>query len=193
MHNTNTNTNESGDTGAAQQPAAPLQAPTKPSAAPAATTAATTGAPTRDGRSWSVGVNRNSLLIGLGAGVAATALVLAFTGYVWPGFAAGPGAPNSAATQAVTALGSKDASQLDQVSCRGPNGTPTAMLPPQAMQLIQTIKISGPTHLVLDTQALAPVDLTLGAAGKTQTIPADVVLGVNDRQWCLSGFAPRQQ
>lgn len=59
--------------------------------------------------------------------------------------------------------------------------------------MIQAATQTGPPHLALDTQAQAPVDLTVTAeGGQTQTLPADVMLGVTGGKWCMTGIAQRQ-
>lgn len=136
--------------------------------------------------------SKAGVLLGLvsGAFVLLLALVLvAF--FVWPGYA-GPGSPDKEVDKTTAALASKDAGQLEQVSCHGPDGKPTAQIPPQAMQLIQEAKPAGAPQLVVDTEAHAPVDLTLSAQGQTQTLPSVAVMGVSDHQWCLKGLAQRQ-
>jgi hypothetical protein len=45
---------------------------------------------------------------------------------------------------------------------------------------------------LLDTQAQAPVDLTLSAQGQTQDLPAAVVLGVTNGEWCMNGISQQQ-
>jgi hypothetical protein len=63
---------------------------------------------------------------------------------------------------------------------------------PQVLQLIQATKQTGPPHLSLDTQALAPVEFTLSAQGQTQSVAADVVLAVTNGAWCMDGISQRQ-
>lgn len=135
---------------------------------------------------------RKGLLLGLGAGAVVVIVLLALAAFVWPACLSGPGKPDDKAAQAVAALASKNPGELEKASCRGPDGNPTAQLPPQAMQLIQAAKQAGPPHLLLDTQARTPVDLTLSAQGQTQNIPIDVVLGVTKGEWCMAGIAQRQ-
>ncbi|HYH30392.1 MAG TPA: hypothetical protein VD903_08405 [Pseudonocardia sp.] len=138
--------------------------------------------------------SRKGLLLGAGGAVLGVAVVaLAIAAFVSPGFLAGPGTPDDTAARAVAALASKDPAEVDKVSCRGPDGAPVSQLPPQALQVIQAVRQTGAPELVLDTQAQAPVDLTLSAQGQTQDIPADVVLGVTDGEWCMTGIAQRQQ
>jgi hypothetical protein len=127
------------------------------------------------------------------SGAAVVVVLLLLAAFVWPGFLAGPGKPDGTAAAAAAALASKDPGQLDKISCHGPDGKPTAsMLPPQALQLIQGATQAGPPHLTLDTQALAPVDLTLGAQGRSEKLPADVVLAVTHGKWCMNGISQRQ-
>lgn len=135
---------------------------------------------------------RKSLLIGLGGGALVVVVVLAIAAFVWPACLIGPGKPDGKAAEAVAALASKNPGDLEKVACHGPDGKAVAQLPPQALQLIQTAKQAGPPHLLLDTQARAPVDLTLSALGQTRDIPIDVVLGVTKGEWCMNGIAERQ-
>ena len=124
--------------------------------------------------------------------VAVVAVVaLAVTAFIAPGFAIRPGSPDSVATQATSALATKDPAQLDAVSCRNQQGVPTNPFPPDALALIQQAQPAGPPQLELDTQARAPVDLTLSAQGQTQNLPADIVLGVTDGRWCMTGISQR--
>jgi hypothetical protein len=135
--------------------------------------------------------SKKPLILGLGA--AAVVVVLVLAAFVWPGILAGPGKPDATAAEAAAALASKDPGRLDKVSCHGPDGKPTAQaFPPQALQLIQSARPAGPPRLTLDTQAVVPVDLTLGAEGRTQNLPADVVLGVTHGKWCMNGISQRQ-
>ncbi|WP_214364293.1 hypothetical protein [Pseudonocardia sp. H11422] len=136
--------------------------------------------------------SKKGLVLGLGGGAGAVIVVLVLAAFVWPGFLAGPGKPDDKAAEAVAALSSKNPGELEKVSCHGPDGKPTAQMPPQALQLIQAAKQTGPPHLSLDTQALAPVDLTLSAQGQTQDLPVDVVLGVTNGEWCMNGISQRQ-
>jgi hypothetical protein len=135
---------------------------------------------------------KKGLVIGLGsaAGVVIVALVLA--AFVWPGFLAGPGKPDAKAQQVVTALGSKNPGEVEKISCHSPDGKSSNQIPPQALSLIQSVKQTGPAHLSLDTEAQVPIDLTLNAQGKTQTAPANAVLGVTDGDWCMKGLSQRQ-
>jgi hypothetical protein len=136
---------------------------------------------------------RKGVLLGVGGavlGVAALALVLA--AFAWPGFLAGPGTPDDTATRAVAALASKDPAEVDKVSCRGPDGNAVSQLPPEALQVIQGATQTGAPQLLLDTQAQAPINLTLSAQGQTQDIAADVLLGVTDDEWCMTGISQQQ-
>jgi hypothetical protein len=120
-------------------------------------------------------------------------IVMALGAYVWPGVLTGPGKPDGKAAEAAAALGSKNAAALDKITCHGPDGKPSSqMIPPQALQLIQGVTQTGPPQLSLDTQALAPVDLTLSAQGQTQKLPAALALAVSNGQWCMNGLAQRQ-
>jgi hypothetical protein len=137
--------------------------------------------------------NRKSLLAGIGIGALVALLAAAGVGaFVWPGLHAGPGKPDGKASEVTAALASKNPGELEKVSCHGPDGKSTTQIPPQAVQMIQAAKPAGPTHLALDTEALAPVDITLSAQGQTQNVPADVVLGVTQGQWCMKGISQRQ-
>jgi hypothetical protein len=137
--------------------------------------------------------SRKGLLLGLGAGaVAVLAVALLLAALVWPGFLAGPGEPEAKAAESIAALAGKDPEKLDEVSCHGPDGTPTAQLPPEALGLIQSATQTGPPRLLMDTQAQVPVDLTLSAQGKTENLPVDLLLGVTDGEWCMNGISPRQ-
>jgi hypothetical protein len=135
---------------------------------------------------------KKGLLLGLGGGALVVIVVLALAAFVWPACLIGPGKPDDKAAEAATALASKNPAELEKVSCHGPDGRPIAQLPPQVLQLIQAAKQAGPPHLLLDTQARAPVDLTVGALGQSRDIPIDVVLGVTKGEWCMNGIADRQ-
>ena len=113
------------------------------------------------------------------------------TALLVPGWAINPGSPDSVAEQATAALAAKDPAQLDAVSCRNQQGVPTNPFPPDALALIQQATPAGPPTLELDTQARAPVDLVLSAQGQTQQLPADIVMGVTDGQWCMAGISQR--
>ena len=139
-----------------------------------------------------LGKSKTGLLLGLvsGAFVLLLALVLvAF--FVWPGYA-GPGDPKSKADEAAAALASKDPGRLDQVSCHSEDGKSLAQISPQALNLVQSAKPVGGPQMLLDTEAHAPVDLTLSAQGQTQTLPSTAILGVSHHEWCLKGLAQRQ-
>lgn len=142
-------------------------------------------------------VKNRSKLLGVLLGAVSSLLVvvvaLALVGlFVWPGYA-GPGSPDQTAEKAASALASKDPSQLEQVSCKSPEGKPTTQIPPQAMQMIAAAQSTGPPQVVLDTEAHAPMNLTLSAQGQTQALPSIAVLGVSEHQWCLKGLAQQQQ
>jgi hypothetical protein len=137
---------------------------------------------------------RKGVLLGVGGavlGVAALALVLA--AFAWPGFLAGPGTPDDTAARAVAALASKDPAEVDKVSCRGPDGNAVSQIPAEALQVIQGATQTGAPQLLLDTQAQAPVNLTLSAQGQTQDIAAEVMLGVTGDEWCMTGISQQQQ
>jgi hypothetical protein len=133
------------------------------------------------------------LVVALGVVAAAAVVALAVTAFLAPGWVVNPGSPDDTATRATTALATKDAGGLDAVSCRNQQGRSTNPFPPDALPLVQTATPSGPPHLELDTQAVAPVDLVLSAPGRTQTLPADIVLAVTDGHWCMAGVSQRQQ
>ncbi len=136
--------------------------------------------------------SKTGLLLGLVSGAFVLLLVLVLVAFfVWPGYA-GPGSPDSKAEEAAAALSSKDSGQLDQVSCHSEDGKPLAQISPEALKLVQSAKPSGGAQMILDTEAHAPVDLTLSAQGQTQTLPSTAVLGVSHHQWCLKGLAQRQ-
>jgi hypothetical protein len=134
-----------------------------------------------------------SMVVALGAVAAVAVVALAVTAFLAPGWVVNPGSPDDTATRATTALATKDAGGLDAVSCRNQQGRSTNPFPPDALPLVQTATPSGPPHLELDTQAVAPVDLVLSAPGRTQTLPADLVLAVTDGHWCMAGVSQRQQ
>jgi hypothetical protein len=137
---------------------------------------------------------KKGLLVGLGSGALVGIIVgLAFAGFVKPTFLVGPGKPDDKASEITAALASKNAGDLAKASCRSPDGKLSQQLPPQALQLIQSAKQSGPPQELLDSQALTPVDLTVSQQGQTQTIPIDVVLGVTNGEWCMTGISQRQQ
>lgn len=141
----------------------------------------------------SPGTRKVSRGVLLGAGAAVLVVVaLALGAFVWPGWLAGPGKADDEATAAISALSSKDAGALDKVACHTPDGKALAQLPPQAMQLIQSATSAGPPTLVIDTQAQQPITLTISAQGQTQNLPANVLLGVDDGQWCMLGLSMRQ-
>jgi hypothetical protein len=137
--------------------------------------------------------NKRRLLLGLGTGT----LVGIMGGFVLaaligPGFLTGPGKPDGKVSETTAALASKNPGEMEKVSCRGPDGKPTAQLPPQALSLIQSVKPSGPPRLSLDTEAQAPVALTVSEQGQTQTIPIELVLGVTNGDWCMKGITQAQ-
>jgi hypothetical protein len=135
---------------------------------------------------------RRGLVIALGAVAAVAVVALAVTALLTPGWLVNPGSPDDVAARTTLALAEKNPAELDAVSCRNQQGRSTNPFPPDALSLIQSARSAGPAHLELDTQARAPVDLTLAAQGQTQTLPADVVLGVTDGQWCMAGISERQ-
>jgi hypothetical protein len=139
-----------------------------------------------------LGERKAALLVGFGVGVLASVVVLVLAAFVWPGFHSGPGKPDNKAAEVVTALSSKDPAQVDKVSCHAPDGKSAGQMAPQVLQLIQAAKQTGPPHLSLDTQALAPVQFTLSAQGQTQNVAVDVVLAVTNGAWCMDGISQRQ-
>jgi hypothetical protein len=135
---------------------------------------------------------RQGLLLGVGISVLVVIVALGVSALVWPGFLTGPGKPDGKASEATAALASKNSGQVDKVSCHGPDGKSTAQIPPQAMQMIASVKPAGPAQQLLDTEATAPINLTLSAQGQTQDVPAEVVLGVTKGEWCMKGISQRQ-
>ena len=132
------------------------------------------------------------LVVALGAVAVIAVVALAVTALLYPGFLVNPGSPDDRAAQITTALATKDGAAIDAASCRTPDGQPLNPLTPDALTLIQSAVPAGPAQLMLDTQARAPIDLTLSAQGQTQTLPADLVLGVTDGEWCMTGLTQRQ-
>jgi hypothetical protein len=138
--------------------------------------------------------SKKGLLIGLGSGALVGIIAgLAFAGLVKPAFLVGPGKPDQKASEATAALAGKNADAMAKASCRGPDGQLSQQLPAQALQLVQSVKPTGPPHLSLDTEATEPVDVTVSSQGQTQTIPIDIMLGVTNGEWCMTGIAQRQQ
>ncbi|MEJ2866959.1 hypothetical protein WCD74_04225 [Actinomycetospora sp. OC33-EN08] len=136
---------------------------------------------------------RKGLAFGAAGGLVLGAIVALLLGaFVYPGYLGGPGSPEDTANQAVTALTAKDAPTLDQLSCRGPDGAPVSALSPQVLQLVASVRPTGPTTTVIDTEARTPVDLTLTFQGQSQTLPSEVVLGQTGGSWCVKGLAQRQ-
>ena len=58
-------------------------------------------------------------------------------------------------------------------------------------QFTADVPATDTVRLELDTQARAPVDLVLSAQGQVQQLPADLVLGVSDGRWCMTGISQR--
>jgi hypothetical protein len=138
---------------------------------------------------------KKGLLAGVLGGVGVLIVVVLLAAFVWPGFATGlfgPGQPDDKASEASAALGSKDPAKIEEVSCKGPDGKSTKQIPPQALQMVQQAKQTGPVQLTLDTEAQAPMELTLSAQGQTQPLPINAVLGVTNNEWCLKGISQRQ-
>ncbi len=136
---------------------------------------------------------KRGLTLGLASGAVGLVVGLVLGALVGPHVLPGPGKPDGKASEVVAALASKNPGEMEKVSCHSPDGKPTKQLPPQALQLIQSVKSAGAPQMSLDTEAQAPVDLTLSAQGQTQTIPIAMVLGVSDGQWCMKGITQRQQ
>ena len=151
-----------------------------------------TGADTGPGETAEGAQRRPWLVIALAVVAAVAVVLLLVTALLWPGYLIKPGSPNGAAAEATSALTTKNAGQLAAVTCRDRQGAPLNPLPLQALALIQSVRATGPTVLELDTQARAPIDLTLSAQGQTQTLPADIVLGVTAGHWCMTGISERQ-
>jgi hypothetical protein len=125
-----------------------------------------------------------------GSGVLAGALVLALVAiFIWPGHLFGPGSPDSVASQATTALGAKDRPTTDRLSCRGPDGA--SVVSGDILNVISAAKPAGPAKIVIDTEAHAPVDLTVSFQGQSQTLPVDLVLGVSHGAWCFKAITQR--
>ena len=138
--------------------------------------------------------SRKGLLLGIGGGVLVGAIIaLLVTGLLYPAFLIAPGKPDGTVQTATAALASKNPQELEKVSCKAPDGTPTRQIPAEALQLIQSATETGPPQLALDTEASAPVDLQISAQGQTQTLPATLVLGVTDGDWCMKGLSDRSQ
>ncbi|WP_433802375.1 hypothetical protein [Actinomycetospora sp. CA-084318] len=136
---------------------------------------------------------RKGLAFGTAGGLVLGAIVALLLGaFVYPGYLGGPGNPEDTANQVVTALAAKDAPALEQISCKGPDGNAVAQLSPQVLQLIGSVRPSGPTTTVIDTEARTPVDLQLTYQGQSQTLPSEIVLGQAQGAWCLKGLAQRQ-
>ena len=138
------------------------------------------------------GVARSTFFATLGVAVVAVIGVLFLLGaYVWPAIL-GPGSPEDTGNQAVSALSAKDPGQLGAISCVRLDGTPAASFPPELLALVGKAAPAGPSKQTLDTEARVPVDLTLTQGGQSQTLPADLLLGVNHGDWCLNGISQRQ-
>jgi hypothetical protein len=136
---------------------------------------------------------RRALVTGIVVGALGIVVaVLAVTAFAWPGFLAGPGSPDAEADRAITALSTQDGAALDQLTCHGQDGTAISQLPPQLLQAITAVDRTGPTTLLLDTQAQAPVTVSLEAQGQSQDVPAGLLLGVTDGEWCFGGLSQGQ-
>lgn len=162
-------------------------------AAAAGATSATAATPPAGTAAATPSQGRKGLLLGAGGVLVGAAAMFLVTAFVAPGFLAGPGSPDDAAAKATSALATKNAEELEKVACHGPDGTSIAAVPPDALALIQAANQTGPPQLALDTQAHAPIDLTVTAeGGQSQMLPAEVLLGVTGGEWCMSGIAQRQ-
>lgn len=138
--------------------------------------------------------SKRALLLGLGSGALGLIIGLAIGAFAIPALLSGPGKPDGEASKAVAALASKNPGQMGKVTCRSPNGKPVVQpLPTRALQLIQSVKRAGPLQQTLDTEAQAPINLTITNQGKPQSVPIDMVLGVTNGQWCMKGLAQPQQ
>ncbi|HEY2221489.1 hypothetical protein [Actinomycetospora sp.] len=136
---------------------------------------------------------RKGLMFGLAGGVVVGAVVALLLGaFVWPGYLMGPGNPDDTANQVTQALSAKDGPALDNLSCKGPDGKPVSQLSGQVLQFITKVAPAGPATTLIDTEARAPVDVTLSVQGQTQTLPSELVLGESKGDWCLKGLAQRQ-
>ncbi|MCD2198050.1 hypothetical protein LQ327_32230 [Actinomycetospora endophytica] len=137
---------------------------------------------------------RKGFMFGAAGGIVIGAIVALLLGaFVWPGYLMGPGNPDDTANQVTQALAAKDGPKLDELSCKGPDGKPVAQLSGQVLQYIAKVQPAGPATTLIDTEARAPVDLTLTVQGQTQTLPSELVLGESKGDWCLKGLAQRQQ
>lgn len=136
---------------------------------------------------------RRGSVIGIAVGaVGILAAVVTVLAFAWPGFLAGPGSPDAVADRAVAALSAQDGAALDQVTCRSPDGTAVSQLPPQLLQAVTGVDRTGAVTLLLDTQAQAPVTVTLQAQGQSQEVPAVLLLGVTGGEWCFGGLSQSQ-
>lgn len=133
------------------------------------------------------------LVGGIAGAVVLTLALVTLAAFVWPGFLAGPGKPDGKAAAVVSALASKNPAEVDKVTCHMNDGKSVTSIPPQALQMISSAKQAGATQLTLDTEAIAPVDLTLSQQGQTQSVQAEAVLGVTNGSWCLKGLSQRGQ
>jgi hypothetical protein len=128
--------------------------------------------------------------LAFGAGVLVGAVVVALVAiFIWPGHLFGPGSPDSVASQSVAALVAKDRAAIDRLSCRGPGGAP--VVSGDILNVISGAKPAGPATAVIDTEAHAPVDLTVSFQGQTQALPINLVLGVSDGNWCFKSISQR--
>jgi hypothetical protein len=137
---------------------------------------------------------RKGFAFGAAGGILIGAIVALLLGaLVWPGYLMGPGSPDDSANQIVAALSAKNGPEIDNLSCKGPDGKPVSQLSGQVLQYITKVAPAGPATTLIDTEARAPVDVTLSVQGQTQTLPSELVLGEVKGDWCLKGLAQRQQ
>ena len=137
---------------------------------------------------------KKALLLGLASGALGLIVGLALGAFAGPALLSGPGKPDGEASKAVAALASKNPGQMGKIYCHGTNGKPVVQpLPSRALQLILSVKRVGPLQRPLDTEAQAPLDLTVSNQGRPQTLPIDMVLGVTNGEWCMKGLAQPQQ
>ena len=137
---------------------------------------------------------RKGLLVGIGVGVVGGLVVsLVLGAFVWPGWFVGAGSPDDVATRSIAAFSARDVGALNAVTCTGTDGRLTSQISADALQEVAGATADGPATTTVDTEARAPMTLTLSAQGQTQALPSELVIGQNDGEWCLVGLAQRQQ
>ena len=137
---------------------------------------------------------RKGLLLGIGTGVIGGLIVsLVLGAFVWPGWFVGAGSPDDVATRSIAAFSARDVAALNAVTCTGTDGKLTSQISADALQEVAGATADGPPTTTVDTEARAPMTLTLSAQGQTQSLPSELVIGQNDGDWCLVGLAQRQQ